>query len=80
MYLCFLPAQVVPDCGVRAEKKAETTEEELLAAQQRLDGFAAESRVLQESSKAMRQECNEAWVSHAWHDLLVLHLLLASTA
>ena len=55
----------MPDCDFRAEEKAETTEAELLAAQQRLDEFAAESRVLQEGSKAMRQECNEAWVSHA---------------
>ena len=39
------------------------TENALLAAQQRLDELAAESRVLQEGSRAMRQECNEAWVS-----------------
>ena len=52
------------DCFGRAEDRAANTQEALQAAQLRVDELAAESRVLQESSKAMRQECNEAWVSH----------------
>lgn len=47
--------------------------EALQAAQQRVDDLAAESRVLQEGSKAMRQECNEAWVSCPCFVLFNLH-------
>ena len=57
-----------------------TTERELLAAQQRLDELAAESRVLQDGSRAMRQECNEAWVTCASAILFLLHLCLLSHA
>ena len=42
-----------------------TTQIALAVAQQQMGDLAAESRVLQEGSKAMRQECNEAWVSAA---------------
>ena len=55
-----------------------TTEKELLAARQRLDELAAESRVLQEGSKAMRLECNEAWVTCVPDIFLMLRSLSAS--
>ena len=46
----------------RAEESAETIQQSLTDAQQRLDDMAAENRVLLESARSMRQECNEAWV------------------
>ena len=48
--------------SLRAEAKAASTQHALAGAQQKADELAAEHRVLLEGSKAMRQECNEAWV------------------
>ena len=47
----------------RSEEAAGVAQDKAAELQQRLDGLAAENRVLAEGSKTMRQECNEAWVS-----------------